>query len=256
MRTVRLKLQYEGTDFQGWQSQAQGERTVQDVLEAAIKKITNEDARVTSAGRTDTGVHALEQVATFPTSSTLSADTLSRALNAVLPFDVRVLEVRDAPEDFHPRYSAASKRYVYLIANMEVLSPFVSRYAWHVRRPLDAGAMREAALHLTGEHDFRAFMAAGSSVKTTVRKLTSFEIAEATTINFLGFTLRGRFLRIEAEGNGFLRHMVRNISGTLVEVGKGRMDAGYIKEILLSGNRDLAGPTAPARGLFLERITY
>jgi tRNA pseudouridine38-40 synthase len=256
MRNIRMTLQYDGTDFQGWQSQAQGERTVQDVLETAIMNITGEEVRISAAGRTDTGVHALEQVVSFPTASKLGGDTLARALNAVLPPDVRVLECRDVPEDFHPRYGARSKRYVYIVANMEVLSPFVSRYAWHMRRPLDVEAMRSAVLHLTGEHDFRAFMAAGSSVKTTVRELTELRLTEEGSIGFLGFTLEGRFLRLEAEGNGFLRHMVRNIAGTMVEVGKGRMAPEYVREILVSGDRDLAGPTAPARGLFLERITY
>jgi tRNA pseudouridine38-40 synthase len=255
MRKIKLILQYDGGRYSGWQAQ-ENAVTIQGLLEDALWRITGGAERVEAAGRTDAGVHALGQAAVFTTSSGLDAAVFKRALNAVLPPDIRVAEALEAAPDFHPRYDAKKKRYFYLIANHAVLSPFAARYSWHVRRPLDAAGMREAASHLTGRHDFKSFCAAGSSVKTTVREVSLLEVRRTDGVEFLGICLQGDFIRITVEADGFLRHMVRNIAGTLVEAGSGAISPDKMSEILSSRDRNAAGPTAPGRGLFLERVEY
>jgi tRNA pseudouridine38-40 synthase len=256
MRNIKLILQYDGTGYSGWQSQKQGERTVQDVLEDRIGRITGEAARVVGAGRTDAGVHALGQAAHFRTSSSLDAATMQSALNAMLPGDIRVVSAEEVGGNFHPQYDTLGKRYVYLIANMQYTPPFLRRYVWRVPPKLDLRAMRRAAGHFRGRQDFRAFMGSGSGVKGTVREVGAVVVRSSGSMGFLGFALRGRFVRVSVEGSGFLRHMVRNIVGTLIEVAKGRLDADSIPGIIASGDRGLAGPTAPAMGLFLEKVFY
>ncbi len=255
MRNIKLILAYDGTGFEGWQRQLSG-RTVQGVVEDAVVRLTGAHSDVHSAGRTDAGVHALGQVAAFRTASALPAGTVMRALNAMLPPDVRVLGAQDAPDGFHPRYAAHSKRYRYLIHISACPSPFAARYVWWLPHALDLSAMREAALELVGTHDFRAFMASGSSVKTTVRTITALTIEEGGAVPFLGMALDGRLISITAEADGFLRHMVRNIAGTLVEAGSGKCPAAQMRRILQSCDRGLAGPTAPGRGLFMEQVYY
>lgn len=260
MRNIKLILQYDGTDFCGWQGQSQGERTVQDTLEAAIARLTGACAPVVGSGRTDSGVHALAQVAAFQTDSGHSVQVLRRALNAMLPPDLRVIKALDMAPEFHPIKSARSKHYMYIISNTPVLSPFARRYAWHLRGGLDIAAMRDAASHMIGERDFRCFMASGSGAKTTVRELTSLEVDATNSIQFMGMKLDaergGQYIRVDARGGGFLRHMVRNIAGTLVEVGKGAMRPSDMHKLLESGDRGLAGPTAPAQGLFMVAVEY
>jgi len=257
MRKIMLVLQYDGTDFRGWQSQAKGERTVQGVLRKALGELTGESSVVAGAGRTDSGVHALGQVACFQTSSALPPETIRRALNALLPPDVRVASVSEAALSFDPLRAAKGKRYVYLISNAEFASPFADRFSWHVPGALDVRRMRAGGKHFLGLHDFRSFMASGSSVKSTIREITRVSVEEASGgIAFLGIVLPGRFVRLVVEGSGFLRHMVRNLAGTLVEVARGRTAPAQIKEMLAAKNRKAAGPAAPARGLFLERVFY
>ena len=260
MRNIKLTLSYDGAEFSGWQSQKQGERTVQDTLEAAVERLTGSRSSVNGSGRTDSGVHALAQVAAFDTLSEHPVDVIKRALNAMLPPDLRVLSVEEAQWTFHPRKSAAAKRYAYMISNTQVLSPFARRYSWHVPFELDLAAMDEAAMNLIGEHDFSCFMAAGSGVENAVRNLRELVVSVSESVSFLGLGLRapegGRFVLIEAEGSGFLRHMVRNIAGTLVEVGKGAMAPSYMRELLDSRDRGLAAPTAPPQGLFLASVEY
>lgn len=259
MRNIKLTIAYDGTDFAGWQSQAQGERTVQDTLAEAIARLTSERTVLIGSGRTDSGVHALAQVASFETGSQHPPEVMLRALNAMLPRDLRVTVVEDAPADFHPQKSARRKRYSYLICNAGVVSPFALRYAWGLHHDLNIDAMEQAAARLTGERDFRCFMAAGSSVGTTVRELFSLDVGVTDSVSFLGFHIGqpgGRFIRIDAEGGGFLRHMVRNIAGTLVEVGKGAMQPGEMDGLLACRDRGQAGPTAPAGGLFLVSVEY
>jgi tRNA pseudouridine38-40 synthase len=255
MRNIKLLIQYDGTCYHGWQSQKQGESTIQSVLEECVIRLTGKGG-LKGAGRTDSGVHALGQVALFRTSSELPIPTIKRALNAMLPGDIRIISVEQADEPFHPRFSAVSKSYLYLIANTDIVSPFLGRYAWQVPQKLNIKAMKMAADGLVGRHDFRAFMGSGSSVKDTIREVTSLTVKSSNSINFLGFRLSGRFVKIGVEGDGFLRHMVRNIVGTLVEIGKGKIETGSIHDILASGDRRLAGPTTPARGLFLLKVDY
>lgn len=245
MANYRLLLEYDGTDFAGWQAQA-GRRTVQGALEAAITRVTGRRAAVMGAGRTDAGVHAEGQVANVQLETRVVPAALARALNAVLPRDVAVVRLARAPGSFHARRDARSKFYRYMIWNGRAPSPLRARRSVWVRAALDLDAMREAAAALVGEHDFASFQASGSSVLTTRRTLTRLE-------------LRGRgagALQLEVEGSGFLRHMVRTLAGTLLEVGRGRRAADSMAELLAARDRRRAGPTAPARGLTLVRVEY
>lgn len=255
MRNIKLVIAYDGTDYLGWQRQASGV-TIQGLIETAIERLTGERSALNSAGRTDAGVHALGQVAAFHTKSTLPAGTIKRALNAMLPPDVRVLDATGADEVFHPRYDAQGKRYLYFILLGSSPALFVDRYVWHLPHELDLPAMRSAAQVLVGRHDFRAFMASGSSIKTTVRNLRELSIEEAPSVPFLGMNLDGSLLQIAVEADGFLRHMVRNIAGTLVDVGRGQYGEAQVREILNSLDRGRAGDTAPAKGLFMQRVYY
>ena len=253
MRTFKIVLSYDGTDFAGFQRQANA-RSVQQVLEEALAPIEGLDVIVSGAGRTDSGVHALGQVASFVLSGPISPDDLKKALNATLSAtgsnDVRVLAVEEAAEDFNARFSAKAKLYRYRIVNAEVVSPFDWRYGWHVPRALNLDDMRDAACALVGERDFVAFQSAGNKVTTSVRTITSSELTETPLPE------AGRLLVYEIAGNGFLKHMVRAIVGTLVEIGSGRRPVSSLERLLVSGSRAQAGPTAPPHGLYLVRVDY
>lgn len=255
MRNVRFDLQYEGTAYHGWQTQA-GEPTVQATISGAIGKITGESVVLAAAGRTDAGVHALGQVAAFRTSSRLPAETLQRAVNASLPGDIRIARAADVPEGFHPRFDARSKRYFYLICNETLVSPFLRRFVWRVPYALSREAMRECLPALIGVHDFSALRGSGCGALSPTRTIFSIDLEETEGTAFMTATLQGAFLKFTVEADGFLRHMVRNIVGTLVEVGRGRMKPDALEEVLRSGDRSLAGPTAPPQGLFLESVRY
>lgn len=256
MRNIKLTVEYEGTAYSGWQSQKRGEPTVQSALEEAVERLTARRARVTGAGRTDAGVHALGQVACFRTASALDLATIRRGLNALLPADIRVREAEEAAAGFHPQWSARGKRYFYVISNAECLSPFVERFAWRVPQRLGLAGMKRAAAFFTGRHDFAAFRASGSSARTSEREITLLSVSESRGLCFAGVRLRGRFIRVAVEGDGFLRYMARNIVGTLVEVGRGKIKPGAVPGIIASRDRRAAGPTAPAKGLFLEEVFY
>lgn len=255
MRYVKLLIEYDGTNYQGWQTQRSG-RTVQDILKKTILNITGEDVRLTGASRTDAGVHAIGQVAVFETETKLPPDIITRAMNAKLPEDIRILSAEDTERDFHPRYHALKKSYFYIIAGKTRRSAFLSGYIWNVKAGLDIDRMREGASCLSGQHDFRSFRASGCGSKTTVRNIFSIDITELEKINFMTVDMNGDFIKIHIEGDAFLRHMVRNIVGTLVEIGKGKMPPEKMKDILEACDRKLAGPTAPAKGLFLEKISF
>jgi len=255
MRSIKLLLEYDGTAYQGWQSQRSC-LTIQGILIEKIGSITGERVRLTGASRTDAGVHAFGQVAVFSTASGLSADVLKRALNAKLPQDIRVLSADETHGAFHPRYNAIKKRYVYLLRLSSSGSAFFSRFTWHVRTALDTDAMRKAAEYLSGEHDFSAFRGSGCGAKTTVRMISAIQVSDLDTLDFMTISIPGSYIKVAMEANAFLRHMVRNIAGTLVEVGKGRISAEDIPAILASRNRTTAGPTAPASGLFLEKVFF
>lgn len=255
MRCIKLLVEYAGTAYQGWQSQRSGQ-TVQDILRGKISSITGENVRLAGASRTDSGVHALGQVAVFSTFSGLAADTFMKALNAKLPADIRIMGSEDVDCEFSPRYRALRKSYFYLLSMRREQSAFLHKYVWHVKRGLNVADMIRSAAIIKGEHDFSAFRGSGCGAKTTVRKIYSIEISLCSEIGFMTASIKGDFLKIRIEANAFLRHMVRNIVGTLVEVGRGRLTPDMVKEILVSRDRKLAGPTAPAKGLFLEEIIY
>lgn len=246
-RRLLLVLEYDGTDFAGWQLQPNA-RSVQGVLEAAFKAVTREDVRVNAAGRTDSGVHATGQAAHVDSQTRLSPLELRRALNAELPPDLVVRELRAVPATFSARRDALSKRYVYRILNAAQPSPLLRRQVWHLRARLDVEAMRDASGALLGTHDFAAFRGAPGGPPPEESTLRS--------IDRLDIVADSRELRIVVEGRSFLRHMVRNIVGTLVEIGQGRRPAADLGAILASGDRARAGPTAPAQGLCLERVHY
>lgn len=247
MRTLKLTLQYDGTDYVGWQRQPSG-TSIQGLVEAALEPIEGAPVTVHGAGRTDAGVHALGQVASVALTASLDASTMARALNAVLPPAVRVVSVEEAAADFHARFSAQAKTYEYRIINAPTVSPFVHRYVTHVGSPLIFEDMREAAMVLVGRHDFAAFQAAGSSTASTERTVHSIEWRQGGGLDDP--------LVMRITGDGFLRHMIRNIVGTLLQVGLGRWPASRLRDILGSGDRSQAGPTAPAAGLFLTRVDY
>ena len=249
MRTFKLTLSYDGTDFSGFQRQANA-RSVQAELEGVLADIEGTHVTVAGAGRTDSGVHALGQVASFRLTSAIGERDLFRALNAKLPRDVRVLSAEVAPPGFNARFSARSKMYRYRISNTRVMSPFQRRFAWHISRNLDLAAMREAARELLGSHDFASFQAKGGKIRTTTRTMTRSEWAEEP--------LSGgeRLLVYEIAGTGFLKYMVRAVVGTLVEVGDGRRSPSSIRDLLDSRDRAAAGPTAPPAGLYLVRVDY
>jgi tRNA pseudouridine38-40 synthase len=255
MRLIRLCIEYDGTGYRGWQTQREG-RTVQDVVADAVHRLTGEKPRLTGASRTDAGVHALGQVAAFATESALGAGVIMRALNSMLPPDIRVLEAADADNAFHPRYSARQKRYFYLLCMGGPPSAFLRRHVWDLKCCLDLAAMRRVASTLLGEHDFSSFRGSGCSSRTQIRTVYRLEITRYDSMSFMTADLKGNFVRISIEANAFLRHMVRNIVGTLVEVGRGKISEEEFGRILLSCDRTMAGPTAPARGLFLEKIFY
>ena len=256
MRNLKLTLAYDGTDYVGWQRQAAG-RSIQGTLEAALAEIEGAPVTVVGAGRTDAGVHALAQVASVRMARDIEPRVLARALNAKLPADIRVLGADAVGAGFHARYSARSKTYRYCLSNGGVAAPFAARYAWRLAAPLHLDAMRAAGAQLRGRHDFAAFQSTGSQVRSTVRTISSLTIDRRPGCGAEGMTggTGVALLTVEVEGDGFLRHMVRAIVGTLVEVGRGRRAADDIASVLESKRRDRAGSTAPAHGLFLVRVT-
>ena len=249
MRVFKITVSYDGTDFSGFQRQANA-RSVQAELELALTAIEGKHVTVAGAGRTDAGVHALGQVASFKLTNTIAEHDLFRALNAKLPADVRVLSAEVAPPGFNARFSARSKVYRYRISNTRVMSPFQRRFAWHVSRTLDLDAMNDGARELLGEHDFACFQAKGGKIRSSIRTMTRSEWTEEPV------TGGGRLLIYEAAGTGFLKYMVRTVVGTLVAVGDRRRSAASIRDLLASRSRAAAGPTAPPSGLYLVRVDY
>lgn len=243
-RLVRVLLEYDGTAYHGWQVQPNA-RTIQEVLESVLGRIHKKRTKATAAGRTDAGVHARGQVVHFETTLGMDAQAWRKALNALLPDDVVVLGADFPPPGFHARKSAASKAYAYTILNASIPSAFLRNTAWLVPFPLDAGRMREGAHFLIGQHDFSSFRSSTCMARHPVRTLSRVDIDRT-----------GDLMRVTVEGDGFLKQMVRSIVGTLVEVGRGAIPPEAVASILEGRRRELAGPTAPARGLCLERVEY
>jgi tRNA pseudouridine38-40 synthase len=245
MRNFKLTIRYDGTEFFGWQTQP-GRRTVQETIEKAIAEITQEDrVRVNCSGRTDSGVHAVGQVANVYLATKLSCETLLKAINAKLPADVNLREVVEVPQSFCANKDAVRKLYRYVIQDGRLQDPFMRKYAWFVWQSLDVDAMCRASRCLVGRHDFRCFETEWPNRLTSVR-----------TITHLGVNRFGEFIWIDVEADGFLYNMVRAIAGSLVQVGRGFWAETQIEDVLKSMDRRHAGPTAPPEGLFLMRVTY
>lgn len=241
---IRLDIEYDGTGYCGWQRQDNAV-SVQEKIEDAVLAVTGEKAVVQGSGRTDAGVHALGQVAHLDTDTRIPPERLAYALNFHLPPDIRVLRSGQVPDDFHARFAARNKTYRYVYRNHPQRSALLRNLCAHERGTLDLDAMRRAAAHMTGRHDFRSFCAAGEPEKNTVREVQDIRIGRS-----------GPWVTIEVTGTGFLHNMVRIMAGTLAMVGRGEMDPEQVPAILAARDRRLAGPTAPASGLFLVKVRY
>jgi tRNA pseudouridine38-40 synthase len=244
MRNIALKVSYEGTNYHGWQCQPDL-ITVEQTLRGKIEKIVDHEIKTYAGARTDSGVHAFGQVVNFFTESAINLTGLVRGLNSQLPEDIRVRSAREVEENFHARYSAKSKVYFYMILNTPNNSPFYTRYVWHMPRDMDWRFMHSAIKSIIGEHDFSSFKKKDELYKSNVRKIIN-----------AGVRKKGDLIYIVVAGTGFLRYMVRNIVGTLALVGSNKLTGDDFKAILEVKDREKAGPTAPAKGLFLRRIRY
>lgn len=278
MKTIRLRIAYDGTDFAGWQIQPD-QRTVQGEIERAIRELTGESVSILCAGRTDSGVHALGQVASFRSSFRIAPSRWRPALQNKLPEGIVILESDEVADDFHATYSAISKRYRYVIYNSVVDHPFWKRFTWRISQELDAQAMQAAAQCLIGKHDFRSFESHWPNKATSVRTVSDLTIRrcgkwdlwepcsgvatgqdstgqDSTGKDNTGEGVTGEFICLEIEADGFLYNMVRTMTGTLVNVGRGTWTAAEIERILQAQDRKLAGATAPACGLYLAQVNY
>ncbi|MDA2935085.1 tRNA pseudouridine(38-40) synthase TruA [Acidobacteria bacterium AH-259-D05] len=244
MTKYKAVLQYIGTRYAGWQIQ-KNQNTIQGQFREALHTLTDQPISVIGAGRTDSGVHAMEQVAHFTLSREMALKKLLQGLNGILPWDIRVMRLQAVSLDFHAQKDAIKKRYVYRIYNGPTLSPFLYGYVHHIRYPLNVQAMQEAAQQLCQTCDFTGFAAAATQVKNRTRTVFLSQIQK-----------RGLHVSYRIEANGFLHHMVRNIVGTFLQIGAGKRPSGDIQKILDSKKRQMAGPTAPAQGLYMMKIWY
>lgn len=247
MRNIKLTMEYDGSRYDGWQrlGKNSGQTTIQGKIEEVLKKMTGEDIEIHGSGRTDAGVHAYAQVANFHTNSTMKCYEIKHYLNRYLPRDIAVFDVQEVDERFHSRLNVKSKKYLYRIAIGEVPSVFDRKYTYYSFDKLDVPAMKKAAAFLVGKHDFKAFCSIKRMNKSTVREIYDIDIYND-----------GKEIQITVHGNGFLYNMVRIIVGTLIEVGKGERKAEDMKHILASRDREQAGVTAAAQGLFLLEVEY
>jgi len=245
MRNIRLVIEYDGTNYQGWQVQLKGQ-TIQGVIEEKLALLTGDKINLIGSGRTDAGAHAFGQVANFKTQTEMDICSIQRALNSLLPSDIAIRKAEEVEESFHARIQSESKVYEYRILNRDLRSVFHRGYAWHIPQKLDLEEMKKAAQSLAGEHDFSSFRSVGSPTRTSVRRVISIGWRRS----------RDGLICFEIEANGFLKQMVRAMVGTLVEVGKGKIGSEEFRGILESRDRKKAGPTAPAHGLFLREVKY
>ena len=245
MRNFKMVVEYDGTSYCGWQRQ-ENDISIQQVLEETIRLITCEKVTVVGSGRTDAGVHALNQVANFRSDTRLPAEILYRGINGLLPQDIVVKALEEVAADFHAQRDVRGKVYVYRICNKRLRSALGRNYFWFIHHPLDLSLMEQAAQYLIGRHDFSSFCATGSDVKDRHRTVTGINIDRD----------EDGLLEITVEAQGFLKYMVRNIVGTLVEIGRGKRPPEEMKKIIDYRDRDIAGITAPARGLYLKEVKY
>ena len=246
MQNFKLVIEYDGTAYQGWQRQNEG-ATIQGAIEAALETMTENPVPLIGSGRTDAGVHALNQVASFRVDTRLTPEIFKRGLNSLLPKDIVIKDCAAVDEAFHAQYSALSKVYQYRILNRFTPVALFRQYSWHIKKPLDLNAMNNAMAYLEGQHDFSAFEATGSPRSDAFRTVIDADLTERDTDGYVVFSI---------EADGFLRHMVRNVVGTLVDVGLGKVLPEGFEEILISKDRKKAGITAPAHGLVLKEVKY
>ncbi|MCD6219519.1 tRNA pseudouridine(38-40) synthase TruA [Candidatus Calescamantes bacterium] len=250
-----LLLEYDGTHFYGWQKQ-KNKPTVQGAIEEVLNRIFQERIKLIGQGRIDAGVHALGQTANFLTSSYIPTDSLRKAINSLLPSSIRVVEVKEVSLKFHARFSAISRTYLYLLWLENDLPVFLRSFFTLCPFKIKVRDMVEGSKYLLGRHDFSAFCSGKDLLGNKIREIYRIEIKKRKKISLPWGSYRGEILEVEIEGNAFLKQMVRNIVGTLVEVGRGRFLPEKVKEILISGKRENAGPSLPPQGLFLKRVRY
>jgi len=245
MPNFKITIEYDGSAYHGWQRQA-ADRTIQGEIENALMIMTGDSITVIGSGRTDAGVHALNQTSNFRCATSLTPEAFLKGLNSLLPEDIVITSCKVVPEKFHARYDVKSKVYHYRILNRLLPTAISRQYAWHIRKKLDLGAMKEALCCIIGSHDFKAFEGTGSPRVSTVRCILNADLIKTDH----------DYMVLKIEGDGFLKFMVRNIVGTLVDVGLGKITPDDFKQILISKDRNLAGITAPAHGLFLIEVKY
>lgn len=244
MRNIKLTIEFDGTNYNGWQTQ-KNKTSIQETIESALKLVMNEEIELTGSSRTDAGVHALGLTANFKTMSTIATDRIPRALNSVLPKDIVIKDAEEKHDEFHARFCSIGKKYKYTIVNDKYPSALIRNYAYFFPYKLDIEAMQNACKYLLGDHDFSAFKSSGGSAKTSIRTIYSAE-----------FVKRDNIIEFYIHGNAFLYNMVRIIVGTLLDVGQGKIKPEQIEEIILSGDRKKAGKTAPPYGLCLVEVYY
>jgi tRNA pseudouridine38-40 synthase len=249
LKNILLKVEYDGTAYKGWQTQRLGSKshvsTVQGAIEAALSQILQKKVCLIGSGRTDSGVHAQEQTANFKTQFDIPLSKLKKSLNSMLPDDIRIKSLKRAADDFHARFSAKSKLYRYTILNRSYGSAFLRNYVLHFVLPLDVTLMKKEAGQLLGKHDFKSFQASDKKPRSSVRTIKKISVMQ-----------KKDFIYIDIEADGFLYNMVRNIVGTLIEIGRGKLPPGTMKKLLRKKDRTHAGPTAPALGLCLMKVNY
>lgn len=245
MKNIKLIIEYDGKNYNGWQTQP-GLPTVQKTIEKCLSKITGEEVKIHGSGRTDSGVHALGQVANFKTKTHLECGKIQKGLNSILPADISICEVKEMPDEFHAQFSCKSKIYQYNILNQPYPSALLQGRVWYIPFKLNIKKMKEASRHLIGEHDFSVFAAADAEVKTTVRTVISLNLKKT----------RKGIVELEIEANGFLKRMVRIITGTLVQVGKEKLTPLQFNDIMKSKNKNKHVVSAPPEGLFLKKVNY
>ncbi len=245
MPNFKITIEYDGSAYHGWQRQAE-DRTIQGEIENALMTMTGDRFTVTGSGRTDAGVHALNQTANFRCATSLTPEAFLKGLNSLLPEDIVITSCKVVPEKFHARFDVKSKVYHYRMLNRLLPAAISRQYAWHIRKKLDLNAMKQALCYIIGSHDFKAFEGSGSPRASSIRCIINADFVKTDS----------DYLVLRIEGDGFLKFMVRNIVGTLVDVGLDKITPDDFKQILLSKNRNLAGITAPAHGLFLMEVKY